>query len=502
MAIDLFGQYFNNPTKSYVYANLACNGASGDEISFDITNNMGTISNNENVLSSIDLSNVHVPLTQYTNDMKVIDPYGLIYVKGISQGGSYTTKAFGVIKDNVLSIEDWQYITTLIVHIKYVNEYGVKVIKCLTASGDSYEHISFLDVAQELLDKEKIPINITYKDGYIYFTSTVEAYDFWIANVELWHYLGDGDISDDFPEIFAPDDTEEDPSNDLGFGYDDSWNAATIGGMTTSNSNESVNAYTTPLSEEVYRHIYDVLGRNEITDTNVDYTEMLEPPTNDSSCGDSSILFNSILFEDLTKYSPAIKYRNGAMKGCVVVATYPVFNADDIPETQHSLKIGHLVDRVEEYFTAIEVGHDDIPTYVRVIRDVVDSYYSQYEYDTYKKWSNGYSYINTTDMWIDPAEIPVVNYDQHDKDMWSHSHVPHYYILKTIYKDEKRYEALSLHGYATYLSKHNMWLPMGQLYARTAVEDDESKQTKNLIPSFIIYNPNPFPVTVNYMTFI
>ena len=43
---------------------------------------------------------------------------------------------------------------------------------------------------------------------------------------------------------------------------------------------------------------------------------------------------------------------------------------------------------------------------------------------------------------------------------------------------------------------------MGQLYARTTVEDDESSNTRNLIPSFIIYNPNNFPVTVNYMTFI
>ena len=42
---------------------------------------------------------------------------------------------------------------------------------------------------------------------------------------------------------------------------------------------------------------------------------------------------------------------------------------------------------------------------------------------------------------------------------------------------------------------------MGQLYARTTVDDDESANTRNLITSFLIYNPNNFPVTVNYMTF-
>ena len=499
MSTDLFGKYYNNPTKSYVYADMLCNGASGDEISFDITDNKGTISNNENSLSSIDLSGIHVPLTQYTNDMKIIDPYGLVYVKGISQGGSFTSKAFGILSDKVLNIKDWQYRTTLVVHIKYVNELGNKVIKCITASGDVFDNISFIDVTQELLDKAKIPINVTYENRYLYFTSTVEAFDFWIANVELIHYLGDGDIEEEFPDIFSPNDKKEDQDNDLGFGYDNSWDAAVSGGRIDGTTPDSVNAYRTPLAEETYRYIYDILGKNMTSDTSTDFTDMFEL--------NSDVLFNSILFEDLTKYVPPIKYRNGAMKGCVVVATYPVFNDDDIQETQRSLKIGHLVDRVEEFFTIQENlngAHEegDIPLYVRILRDVVDSYYSQYEFDMFKKWSNGYSYMNTTDTWIEPGEIPVINYDQHDKNSWTHSHVPHYYMLNTIYKDENKYEALGLHGYATYLSKHNLWLPMGQLYARTAVEDDESKKTRNLIPSFIIYNPNPFPVTINYMTFI
>ena len=51
----LFDKYYNNPTKSYIYANMACNGTSADEISFDITKEQGVISDNEKNLSSIDL---------------------------------------------------------------------------------------------------------------------------------------------------------------------------------------------------------------------------------------------------------------------------------------------------------------------------------------------------------------------------------------------------------------------------------------------------------------
>jgi hypothetical protein len=75
-------------------------------------------------------------------------------------------------------------------------------------------------------------------------------------------------------------------------------------------------------------------------------------------------------------------------------------------------------------------------------------------------------------------------------------------VLNTIYKDEAIYDAVGIYGYATYLSKKNLWTSMGQIYLRTAVDDDEAMNVKNLIPSFIIYNPNPFPVSVKYMTFV
>ena len=495
MATDLFGKYFNNPTKSYIYTNMLCNGESADEMSFDIVGSDGVISNNEDMLAKIDLSEVHVGLTQYTTDMKIINPYGIIYVKGIAQGESYTTKAYGVVTENVLAIDDWMYRTTMILHIKYVNETGMKVIKCVIGSGSVYDDKTFIESSQELFDKERIPINITYENGYVYFTSTVLGFDFWISHIDLWHYLGDGNIEDDFPELFENDRPSADESNDLGFGYDGEWSTSQAN-YYNAGTVDSVNSYTTVMSEEQYREIYGVLGMNSISDSDTEFGEIFDVSTN--------ILFNTYLFEDLTKYLPAIKYRNGAMKGCLVLAIYPKFNAENIPETQRSLKIGHLVDRVEEYYTSLHNEYNRIPLYVRVVRDVVDSYYSQYEYDVFKKWSNAYSHMNVNDGWLDPEEIPIAPLDKHTKpeNEWQHSHVPNEYVLNSIYKDEAIYDAIGLFGYATYLSKHNGWLPMGQIYLRTSVEDDESAKVKNLISSFIIYNPNPFPVTVKYMTFV
>lgn len=491
MATDLFGKYYNNPTKSYIYTNMKCNGESADEISFDITGSNGVISTNENELSKLNLSEVHVGLTQYTTDMKIINPYSFIYVKGIDQGEAYTTKAYGIVTDKAKEIPDWMYKTTMIFHIKYVDEIGLKVIKCIVAGGSIDDDKTFIEETQEVLDHAKIPINVTYEDDYIYFTSSVLGYDFWISHIELWHYLGDGNIEEDFPELFNKENDDK-SGNDLGFGYDNAW-AAAQSNIYSPNSTETLNAYTTALSEEQYRSIYNILGTHSISDSSTEFAEMYDVSTN--------ILFNTYLFEDLTKYLPAIKYRNGAMKGCVVLATYPQFNAENIPDTQRALKIAHLIDRLEDYYTSPENEFSGLPLYVRVIRDVVDSYYSQYEYDVFKKWSNGYSYMNKNDEWLDPGEIPVVPLDGHSNE-WTHSHVPNYYVLNTIYKDESIYDAVGLFGYATYLSKHNLWMTMGQFYARTTVDDDESKKTRNLIPSFLIYNPNSFPVTVKYMTFV
>ena len=41
MGTNLFGEYYNNPTKSYIYSDLLCNGDSADELSFDINASNG-----------------------------------------------------------------------------------------------------------------------------------------------------------------------------------------------------------------------------------------------------------------------------------------------------------------------------------------------------------------------------------------------------------------------------------------------------------------------------
>lgn len=503
MATDLFGKYFTNPKKSYIYTQMICNGPSADEMSFDIMDRNGVISNNEEWLSAIDLADVHVPCTQYTNDMKVIDPHGLIYIKGIDKGGSYTTKAFGKIPDSILAEdENWLYNTALVFHIKYVNERGVKVIKCVKACGSYDDEKTIIDACQEIFDDAKIPVNVKYDENYVYFTSTVLGWDFWISLVELW-------FTTEFADDFADDSSvsqQKETSNNLGFGYDDEWIETNIGSDKLESIIKTGNAYKDVISESDYRTMYDFLFEIEPIDSSIDAST--DSSVNPLNAG------RVFLFEDMTKYVPAQKYRNGAMKGCVVKATYPIYNASNITESMRSLKIVHLMNRIEDYVNVNSNRATGLPLYAKVIRDVVDSYYSQYEYDIYNKWSMNFDEIGMTDDWIDPEDVPCMNDStelymgdfkyKKSTDMpslWAHSMTPSYYVANTFYKAAAKYEAVGLYGFATYATRHNLWMNMGQLYIRTTVDDDESLNTRNMISSFIIYNPNDFPVTVNYMTF-
>lgn len=491
MATDLFGKYYNNPTKSYVYSNMTCNGASADEMSFDITKQAGVISNNEAELSKIDLSSVHVGMTQYTSDMKTINPFGFIYVRGIDCGEAYTQKAFGLVSEKALEVADWEYLTTAVVHIKYLDERGNRCIKHIVASGSKDDGIKFEDDLQKSLEGLKLPINVSYKDRYLYFVSTQLGYDFWISMIELWHWFGEGEIDEAFPGIF--DNLVDTPKNSLGLGMDDTW-VNPKGYNPNIPDKDILNVYTHTKHESRYRELYDYLERRTIEDAS----------TNENVEGEMTTdLVGSCLFEDLTKYIPFRKYRNGAMKGCVIVATYPVYNASSIQDTQRSLRLGFMKDRIEEYYTSQQNSYLGFPMYVRVVKDVVDSYYAQYEEDTYRRWANEKSYLDTKDGWLEPEEVPTIAQDHtpDESSPWGHSNVPNYYMLGSVYKEVSKRDVVGLYGYATYLTKTYGWEPFGQFYARTAVEDDESTGYKNLIPSFLIYNPNSFPVSVNYMTF-
>ena len=491
MATDLFSKYYNNPTKSYIYTNMTCNGASADEISFDITDSAGVISDNENVLASLGLEGVHVPLTQYTTDMRVLNPYEILYIRGIDRGASYMSKSYKVMNPKQVEYEDWMYYSGITFAIRCTDGKSLKRTYMIKACGDINLDKTFIDVCQELFDQKSIPVNISYKDGELTFTSSQLGYEFWIAHILLWQKEKDPSTG----EYVNPDSTLDEIIDDIfkdvieksrfGFGFDDSYLGQD--GFIENSAFSTLNVYMEQLSTSNYEHIYHVLTM---------LNGFLEAFTTENYNERYGVV-TYFLFEDFSKYVPAYKYKNGAMKGCVIVPTYPVYNANDVYDYQCALQYVHIEDRVEDFLIPSQLDYYNIPLYVRVIRDVVDSFSTRSEYDTYCKWCKNFK------PWILSDEIPGPSFEiqKPDDSGWTQESMPIRTLLNSVYEDEMLRDFMGLYGYCNYATKHNKWNAFGAFYARTTVDDDPSRDTRNLIPSLILYNPNPFPVTVKYMTF-
>lgn len=499
MATDLFAKYYNNPTKSYIYTNMTCNGASADEMSFDITGSDGVISNNENVLSSLDLSGVHVPLTEYSQETRTLNPYEIMYVRGFTRGESYMRKAYE-IKCKGMYREDWMLESAITFVIRYIkpetNDFCLKFVK---AMGDISDEITFIEACQDLFDKEKIPVNITFEDDHIIFTSSKLGFEFWVSHIILWQKALDpstgkyvdywllDNLGDEIPTLSdVIDEFIERSVNKTEFSFGFYNDFVVKHHLEGENIFTALNVYTSIITQKEYEHVYYLLN--------------IINGFNDVDSFEDERVNTCFLFEDFRYFIPAYKYRNGAFKGVIIAPTYPVYNANEIHDYQKALRIVHIEDRVKEYSTSLESKFYKIPLYVETIKDVIDSFSTRAEYDRYCKWCRKF------DEWCSPDEIPFPppfhDESENNNDGWSNSSIPDGFEYTSIYKNYLHHDYMGLYGFCNYATENNRWMTFGNLYARTTVDDDESTNSRNLIPSFIIYNPNSFPVSVKYMTFI
>ena len=426
MGTDLFGKYYNNATKSSIYTTLTCNGRSADELSFDIFNTEGTITDNTNTLASIDLADVHVPMTQYTSDMKTIEPFSYIYIKGMSYGDTLMSKFYGKLPDDITNTDNWEYNSTIAFSVKYKEQKHGNIRRIVAiVGGDIIRDVNFNDDINLFFKTAEIPAESSYNDGFIRFDSIKPGFEFWIDHV-----------------MFIPNVSVEDTYTLL---------------------DEKDYPWIIYISEETYNRKFILCDyMSTVCEIFKDLNESYQADTN-----------RVYLFEDLKQYISNKKYRNGAMKGIVMKATYPQFNADDIYDYQEALKIAHITDRIETYTPIPEKLNDGKDIHIRRIIDVVDSFSDLY---------------NTCRV---VCSCDCTGCDDIEK-------TEDEFIIETLSSEN----IIGLEGYCDYLTKHDMWNTVGQLYIRTSIPDDPSEPyCKNYIPSMIVYNPNPFPVIINYLTF-
>lgn len=430
MATDLFKQYFSNPSKQYVFADMNCPGAtSGDGAVFNIDDSAATIMNGSDTTASLDLSDLNVGLESQTNQTVTLQPNSITSLRGLSMGESQMTRCFGYISDNIIETEEWKYFCKVKFTVKF--RYKGKVcIYPITVCAEFPTDIE--EAVQQALNSFNIPINVYFVDNYIMFIGQNEGFEFYIDGINI-----------------ALDD-------------------------------ESFEA---------------------------DYKD------NDND-------FQDVLYEIPEMYVPAIKYKNGAFRGIIVRPIYPMYNDASISADMRSVKIAYVKDRVYQYEDLIAETKNIC---YRNLVDVDIDYRSVKEYegmqwrfpvdfdcehcfdkDPDTKWVDPDHRTNKKhhhDIWIEPDhQVRLTPHDDEWIEAVNNTNSLPDRITVHVNPHENVKRIMGLYGYATYVDENNLWIPVGSVFMDIAAPDGIN--TRNLIPSAILYNPNDYPIQANIMTFV
>lgn len=183
---DLFNSYWDNPKKQGIYANFNCPGsASESEIKFNINDSAAEISNNKDVLASIDMSSVSSSLTNWNVTTKTIQPNSFMCVDGNYYGDSYKRMVYGNIADFVVN-DKFDRVIKLFVSIQYMNG-SVPHTTVFTIEADNFSDLISMtsDKLTEICAFVKCEHLCENEKNLISFESLKSGYDFYINAVSL-----------------------------------------------------------------------------------------------------------------------------------------------------------------------------------------------------------------------------------------------------------------------------------------------------------------------------
>ena len=376
---NLFNRYYTDPKKQYLLSDLECKGSSSNELVFTFGDKEGLITDALNTYANFDLSSISEHLLEWRSESRIIEPYSFVYFKGFDYGWAYQRNAYVKIPDEMVNDPDFEFITNLDFDV-YQYKNGVSH-KCeIRARGNLAKEISFITDAQDIMDDNEIPINITVEGNLVILTSTVVGREFYI---------------------------------------------------TTDCKNNTIRMY----QEEA-----------------------------DVSTGETIVSKEIYLYDYPIAHVPNKKYKNGAFKGVILKPVYPQYNDSAITDEMRSLKIGFLPDRVEVDKPICVNGH---VLYDKLLFDVDDSFNDINEKMRYDK-------VCSTD-YINPVEY---------ESEWS---------------DENT--LMGLYGYVALAIKRKDLLNIGALFICLENTDVPDSAHRNLLPSFILYNPNGYPVQVQSLLY-
>lgn len=518
---NLFKSYFDNTGTKYQSTPIVCESAAnnGKDLSFDINNSEGQITDNRNVISSIDLSDIHYPLSEYATQTKVLMPYTSYLLSGNVNGLAYATQYFKVCFE-VERCGGWKgYVNTQfnLSHICNFRQTTTR-FEIFREMGDT---TSVIQIIQKLLDKQKLPIQVDVikkqepngeSHEFITFSSTQLGYEFIVSDLRLIPIYQD----EDFPDSpFVTDEVKFTGEGD------------------------------TDISDFFPDGEVDCEVINKIVNSIVNKTELDE---------DFEDQWRELIYF-MSGYSPDVhklfeifpwrvysqKYPNGAMGGLVMKVEYP----KNVDSSVRALKVNHIKDCISVYnpVTLTEDAslvsdceadmfddwhtptvHDRV-LFQKFNYTVRASYINPEENDNHD-WMDGGIYVHNEvsdnvedDGWVSGTRaldirgrnpypttctrnyVSNKSYEHDEEDWCGESPMPFGDDLYWADGHVDTQDFIGMYGYLNHVHKTNEWINVGQFYSILGQQDSEDNNIRNLVPSAFIFNPNPYPVKINYMIF-
>lgn len=528
---NVFEKYFATSGIQYTDANVTCESAanSGKDLSFDINGSSGQITDSKNVVSSIDLSDVHYDLSEYGSQTKIIQPHTSYLLAGNDNGLAYASQFFKVCYA-VENSSDWQDYVNIQFNLSRICNFRQTTTRFETYKEDE-DASSFLVTAQALLNGENLPVTIaveSLKDHrgethqFITFRSNTLGFEYLVSDVRLIPLYQDINFPNSpfiTDEVTFSDDGTDASADDISDFFPDASVDCKI-------ANQIVNSIVNHVDlDDAFKTKWAAL---------IEFMKGYTPQVHK-------------LIEYLTWRIYAQKYPNGAMGGLILKIVYP----DNVDTSAYALKINHIKDHISKYNMVTlaedaslikDVSADDFddwhtPTVQNKILfqkynyTVRASYVNPEESDCHD-WMDGGIYVHkeTSDNAYDDGWVPgtrATSVNRYNDQNWCRRRCAKDFVTNKIdpslydpsiwendtqvaFENDMIYWAdghvdsqdfIGMYGYLNYVNQYHNWTNVGTFYSIFGFTDTVSNNIKNLVPSAFIFNPNDFPVKITYMMF-
>ena len=184
MSTDVFNNFYDNPRKLAIYANMNCPGATSDsENVFTISDTEAKISNNIDVLTTVDLSDIKSSVNNWQTFTKTLKPNSITYISNDVTGESYKRMAFGKLLSSFFENST----VKLYFSVQYLKDLHLPCTEEIMVEGNNINEI--IELLSDKLNNTYI--NITGVNDYVVFESTNLGLDFYIENIYIEYICED-----------------------------------------------------------------------------------------------------------------------------------------------------------------------------------------------------------------------------------------------------------------------------------------------------------------------